>query len=87
MPPFIFSKQRSRRYGVPTLLEMQLTIMELFAIVLQLITWFFSSPSGSEWGVYGLTQIFTPLSTYDSVDFYAHSVENLTFSWFPSHFP
>ena len=28
----------------------------------------------SERGVYGLTWNFTPLSTYDSVVFYAHSV-------------
>ena len=29
----------------------------------------------SEHGVYGLTRIFIPLSTYDSVVFYAHSVD------------
>jgi hypothetical protein len=31
--------------------------------------------TSSERGVYGLTWIFTPLSTYDSVVSYAHSVD------------
>jgi hypothetical protein len=30
---------------------------------------------GSEQGVYGLTRIFAPLFTYDSVVFYARSVD------------
>jgi hypothetical protein len=34
-----------------------------------------SKVCNNEHGVYGLSRIFTPLSTYDSVVFYAHSVD------------
>jgi hypothetical protein len=63
------------------------------------VLWFGKPHNGLESierGGYGLTQILTPLFTYDYVVFYSHSVDaaahelhlvkNLTFFWLPSQF-
>ena len=47
----------------------------VFAVDLSLYRAFSREYVCNERGVYGLTRIFTPLSTYDLVIFYAHLVD------------